>query len=141
MNNGTRLPLIFMGGGNFLPLKKKKKPTERKFTTWRCTSLFLYLFAHWARQTVVRNETAAVAATRSYRLLVDYTCLFYPLFLREKHLKRCRSRAPLLLFCDSKYGDDSLPLLQNADGSRGAAGRQTTPWGRSAMGLIITRGK
>ena len=78
MNNVGRLPLVFMGGGNILPLKNG----EGKLTTLRYTRLCLSAYCTHGRQTPVRNETAAVMLSDAAGLWLNSLVFLIPFFLQ-----------------------------------------------------------
>lgn len=84
MNNGSRVPWIFMEGGTSATQKKEqttKEMTEKKttrnlapkFTTWPGASV-LPVWLTWLVDVVVRHEKYGGIAGRSCRRLPDFTC-------------------------------------------------------------------
>lgn len=83
MNNGSRLRLIFMGGGHSATQKQSEKVHNLvmyfSFPLPICTL---------GRQTATRSETAALPLP-----LVEFTCLFYPFFSSRHASKMLLERA------------------------------------------------
>lgn len=79
MNNGIRLPSVFMGGGTFCHSK-----TERESSQPGAAPLFssVPICTH-GRQTTVRSETAAVTLPGAAGLWLDSQVSFIPFFLRD----------------------------------------------------------
>lgn len=105
MNNGSRLPLIFMGGGTFCHSK-----TVRESSQPGDVLLFSSAYLHTRPSDSGQKWDSSTTAGRSCRPLVAFTCHFFlSLSLQEMHLKCCWSGV-YRRFCDNKYKDDARRL-------------------------------
>lgn len=135
MNNGGRLPLVFMGGGTFCHSKTQRESSQP------CTVLLFSsapICTHGC-QTAVRSETAAGMLPDAEGLCLDFVSLI-PFFSLRDASKAPAEAERSVAVCDNKCRDDAPPLPASAERrgeGRVAAGCEALQRGHFAETQLI----